>query len=266
MVKFSGTTGAELWRQVINGTANDIDRAEAVTVDAAGDVVAAGSTLNTGTSEDFTVVKFRGTDGAVLWSRNINGTANLEDGAFAVTVDAAGDVVAAGITENTGTSVDFTVVKFSGTDGSDFSEVLTVAIDIMPQSCPNPLNVKSKGVLPVAILGTDTFDVDQVDPDSVMLAGVEPLRWALDDVATPKTDDCTTDGPDGIIDLTLKFDTQEIVGVLPSVNDGDTVILQLGGSLKAEFSGTPIEGEDVVVILKKGKKANQSKKKKKGKK
>jgi hypothetical protein len=128
----------------------------------------------------------------------------------------------------------------------------SVPLDIKPQACPNRLNVNSKGVLPVAILGTDTFDVVQVDPDSVMLAGVEPLRWVLEDVATPKTDDCTTDGPDGITDLSLKFDTQEIVGALPSVNDGDVVTLELGGNLKAVFSGTPIEGEDVVIILKKG--------------
>ena len=41
-----------------------------------------------------------------------------------------------------------------------FMEGDGVPIDIKPQSCPNPLNVNSKGVLPVAILGTDTFDVE----------------------------------------------------------------------------------------------------------
>ncbi|TAK03450.1 hypothetical protein EPO44_07265 [bacterium] len=63
VIKFDGVSGAELWRQVINGTANGTDRANAVTVDGVGNVVAAGATVNTGTSADFTVVKLRGEDG-----------------------------------------------------------------------------------------------------------------------------------------------------------------------------------------------------------
>ena len=60
-----------------------------------------------------------------------------------------------------------------------------MAVDIKPQSCPNPLNVKKKGVLPIAILGTEDFDVTEIDPASVELEYISPLRWALEDVATP---------------------------------------------------------------------------------
>jgi len=134
-----------------------------------------------------------------------------------------------------------------------------VPTDIRPQSCPNPLNVNAKGVLPVAILGTEGFDVTAVDPASVLLEGVAPLRWNLEDVATPfepyigKEDafDCTEDGPDGYLDLTLKYNIQELVGALGDVNDGDVLVLELTGNLKEEYGGTPIVGEDVVVILKK---------------
>jgi hypothetical protein len=134
-----------------------------------------------------------------------------------------------------------------------------VPVDIKPQSCPNPLNVKGKGVLPVAILGTDEVDVTQVDPESVRLEGVASLRWDLEDVATPfgppyvgKEDafDCTEEGPDGYMDLTLKFDTQEIVEALGEVEDGDVLVLELKGNL---LDGGPFFGEDVVVILKKEK-------------
>lgn len=45
--------------------------------------------------------------------------------------------------------------------------VCPVPIDIKPQSCPNPINVKSRGVLPVAILGTAEFDVTTIDPASI---------------------------------------------------------------------------------------------------
>jgi len=65
---------------------------------------------------------------------------------------------------------------------------------------------------------------------------------------------CTDEGPDGFLDLTLKFNTQEIVAAIGEVEDGEVLILMLTGNLKEEFGGTAIAGEDVVVILKKGKK------------
>jgi hypothetical protein len=133
-----------------------------------------------------------------------------------------------------------------------------VPVDIKPTSCRNPLNVKGKGALPVAILGTADLDVTQVDPATVELEGVSPLRWAMEDVATPfepyvgKEDafDCTEEGPDGYMDLTLKFDTPAVVAALGSVEHGDVLVLSLTGNL---LSGEGFVGEDVVVILKKGK-------------
>jgi hypothetical protein len=120
VIKFDGSSGAVLWSQAIDGTANDDDRADAVAVDGEGNVVAAGVTINTGTGLDFTVVKFDGSSGAVLWSQAINGTANDDDRADAVAVDGEGNVVAAGSTANIGTFDDFTVVKLRGIDGGDF--------------------------------------------------------------------------------------------------------------------------------------------------
>jgi hypothetical protein len=144
--------------------------------------------------------------------------------------------------------------------------VITVAVDIKPQSCPNPIEKESKGVLPVAILGMEEFDVTTVDPASVKLyicdtGEVFPLRWALEDVATPYTDDamesvtpnpyaCTVSGPDGYQDLTLKFSTPEVVNTLLSeFQDGDVLKLRLTAKLKEEYGGIPIMGSDVVLIL-----------------
>jgi len=136
-----------------------------------------------------------------------------------------------------------------------------VELDIKPGSCPNPLNTKSKGVLPVAILGTEDFDVYEIDVATVELEGVKPIRSGYEDVATAfeppigKEDpfDCTEEGPDGFTDVTLKFDAQEVLAALGEVGDGDVVVLELTGNLLEELGGTPIQGEDVVVILKKGK-------------
>jgi hypothetical protein len=136
---------------------------------------------------------------------------------------------------------------------------LDVAFDIKPGSCRNPVNVKAKGVLPAAILGGEEFDVTQVDPPSLRLEGVAPLRWSLEDVATPYDGtpedafDCTEAGPDGWNDLTLKFDNQEIIAALGDLEDGDVLLLTLSGVLAEEYGGSDIQGQDVVVILKKGK-------------
>ena len=63
--------------------------------------------------------------------------------------------------------------------------------------------------------------------------------------------DCTTDGPDGFMDLTLKYTSQELVEAIGEVADGVVLILTLTGELLEEFGGTPIIGQDVIVILKK---------------
>ncbi len=134
-----------------------------------------------------------------------------------------------------------------------------VPVDIKPTSCPNPLNVDKKGVLPAAILGTADFDTSTIDPASVQLAGISPLSWSWEDVATPyepytgKSDayDCNEYGADGYMDLTLKFDAQEVVAALGDVYDGDVLVIDLTGNLQEAYGGTPFFGEDVVRIVKK---------------
>jgi len=132
---------------------------------------------------------------------------------------------------------------------------IEVYVDIKPTSCPNPLNVGSNGVVSVAILGTEGFDVTQVDPATVLLEGVAPLRWSLEDVATPymgASEDCmscTTEGPDGFMDLVFKFNKQELVAAIGEVEDGACIELILTGSL---FDETDITGSDWMKIIKKG--------------
>jgi hypothetical protein len=134
---------------------------------------------------------------------------------------------------------------------------VAVFVDIKPQGCPNPLNTKSKGVTSVAILGTADFDITQIDIASLRLEGVAPVRSSMEDVATPFTPtdglddahDCNDFGPDGFADLTLKFDTQDLIQALGDVEDGEVRVVTLTGVL---HDGTPIEGQDVVVIKAKG--------------
>ncbi|PLX81429.1 MAG: hypothetical protein C0614_06530 [Desulfuromonas sp.] len=143
------------------------------------------------------------------------------------------------------------------------SATVSVALDIKPQFCPNPLNVSANGLLPVAVVGTDDFDVTSIDPASLTLAGVAPIHTAYEDVAEPffpLTDrinsyDCTLGGPDGLVDLTLKFRAQEVSAALNALYgrplvDGEVVAVALNGALwPVDGQAQLIVGEDLVTII-----------------
>ncbi len=107
------------------------------------------------------------------------------------------------------------------------------AIDIKPGSDPNSINLKSKGVVPVAVLTTDDFDASDVDPATVLFAGVAPLRWAMEDV----------DG-DGDVDMVFHFETQEL-----DLTGDSTEAFLTGYPYGGEF----IWGKDTVNIVGKDK-------------
>ncbi|NIO27663.1 MAG: T9SS type A sorting domain-containing protein [Candidatus Latescibacteria bacterium] len=151
----------------------------------------------------------------------------------------------------------------------EWESLPAIAFDIKPRSCPNPFNItwfedidikedkdhpkKNKGgVMPAAIVGSGNFDVTEVDISTLLLEGVAPLRSSFEDVTRPATggDDCacTTGGPDGFMDLTLKFNCQKIAAAIGPAEDGDVVALTITGSLQ---DGTPFEASDCVTILSK---------------
>jgi len=129
-----------------------------------------------------------------------------------------------------------------------------VNLDIHPTSWPNPINPKNGGVIPVAILGTADLDVTLINPASILLEGVPPLRWAYEDVTQPSGTECecndTELGADGYVDLTLKFDNKEFFNSFGPVNGGDIFTLVLTGEF---MDGSNFEGDDCVLIPNKDK-------------
>jgi hypothetical protein len=109
-------------------------------------------------------------------------------------------------------------------------------LDIHPTSCPSPVNAGGNGLIPVALLGSESFDISKVELSSLRLQGLEPVKIMLGDVSQPVVDrqdecDCTTAGPDGYDDLLLKFDTQQLIGLLEPIQPGETRVLTLTGNL-----------------------------------
>ena len=129
---------------------------------------------------------------------------------------------------------------------------IVVPVDVHPGDCPNSFNPVSRGVVPVSIAGSADLDPAAIDPASLTLHGVPPLRWALEDVSAPGGEgcDCTHSGPDGALDLVLKFSAPELALAMGEVAHGDEVVLPLEGAL---FDGTGLTGEDCVVIRGMGK-------------
>lgn len=110
---------------------------------------------------------------------------------------------------------------------------LVVDIDIKPGSDPNSINLKSKGVIPVAILTTEDFDAATVDPDTVRFGpgGAEK--------AHKRAHVADVDG-DGDLDLVFHFRTQD-AGIAPE----DTEACLTGQT----YDGVPIRGCDSVRIV-----------------
>jgi len=83
---------------------------------------------------------------------------------------------------------------------------IEVGIDIKPGSDPNAINLKLNGVVPVAILGSSTFDVADVDPSTVLFAGAAPEQKGK----SGNTGSFEDVNVDGYLDLILHFRTNEL--------------------------------------------------------
>jgi hypothetical protein len=125
-------------------------------------------------------------------------------------------------------------------------------VDVKPDSCENSVNVNSKGVIPVGILASLDFDVNDIDLSTVRLNGVAPQMSSMADLGgfyeKDEACDCYPEDFDGIMDLDLKFNTQEIVATLGGVADGDQVVVSLSFDTNDGESWT---GEDCIWIIKK---------------
>ena len=112
---------------------------------------------------------------------------------------------------------------------------IEVDIDIKFCNDPNAFNCKKKGVLPVTIFGTDSFDVADIDLGTLQLCLEDlsactngPRKWSIADRGDPSSDlgaaMCAVDplsgleldylNPDGNLDLDAVFEASEVQDML----------------------------------------------------
>ena len=248
---YDAATGAQSWVSRYTGPVNGDNRVRAVGVSPDSSLVfVTGTSPGAGSSNDYATVAYGAADGTQAWAARYNGPVNGSDYAYALALSPNGTRVF--VTGTIDRSSDYGTIAYD-TGIIPRSSALAVPVDVRPDQCPNRLKLASTEDLSVAIAGAAGFDTRSVDPASVRLEGVAPLRYGLSDVTTPyspytgktSSSQCINPGPDGVPDLALKFSTPSLAAALAGHRAGDVVVLHLSGSLK---DGTPIVGEDVVVL------------------
>ncbi len=163
---------------------------------------------------------------------------------------------------NTDASFDYIVIQTNAQIGGfsigqfrySFQEENPFTVDVKPDTCENPVNVNSNGVIPVGILASMDLDVNDIDLATVRLNGVAPQLSSIADLGgfyeKEEACDCDPTDFDGIMDLDLKFDTQAIVATLGAVTDGEQVTVALTFDT---MDGKSWTGEDCIWVIKKGK-------------
>jgi hypothetical protein len=114
---------------------------------------------------------------------------------------------------------------------------IVVEIDIKPGGYPNTINPRSRGVIPVAILGSETFDVADIDVTTLRFGPNESTckhdltdNWMYDE----HLQDVNLDG---FMDLMTHFRTRDT-----GIECGDEAAALTGGLV----SGHRIEGSDFI--------------------
>lgn len=104
-----------------------------------------------------------------------------------------------------------------------------IGIDVKPGSLPNPVNPRSNGVIPIAVLGSGSFDVARIKRESIRLvpSGAKPVQSSPEDV-----------NGDGIGDLMLHFRAEDARLVC-----GDSVVVLAASAI----DGTLLSGFDEIV-------------------
>jgi uncharacterized delta-60 repeat protein len=218
-------------------SADSDDVGEGVVVQPTGSITVAGIAGSGASGTAFAVVRYTET-GNLDTAFGSGGKASAVFGnpinnAFDILAQPDGKVVVAGGTADFTRGVtDFALARFLSAP-----TVLSVSVDVKPDSSTNVIPLQTNGVIPVAILTTDAFDATSVNPASVCFGSANDPT-ARDCSAKQGTGHLQDVNGDGRTDLLLQYETPQ-TGIRP----GDTQACLTGQT----YNGVSIEGCDRIV-------------------
>jgi len=134
-VKYNAS-GDTVWVRRYTSLGNNNDYATAIKVDNLGNVYVTGGSYNSGTSEDYTTIKYN-SNGDTVWIRRYNGPANSGDRAYAMVVDELGSIYVTGQSFGSGPGDDYATVKYNSAgvqqwvaryDGGSWDQAHAIAV------------------------------------------------------------------------------------------------------------------------------------------
>lgn len=136
---------------------------------------------------------------------------------------------------------------FSGSCDIEWPPAPTIDFDIKPRSCVNnKVDLNTLEELNTVIFGDWVLDLSTIDLNSLALEWISPVLIRRNaDKQRKQPDDCILHAEDGIDDMQLKFDVNELQGVLWNPNVGDVITLTLQGRL---LDGTAFSAQDIITI------------------
>jgi hypothetical protein len=111
-----------------------------------------------------------------------------------------------------------------------------VQIDVKPGDEKNTINLRSRGVMPIAILSSASFDATTVDPATI---DVEGAQVRLRDNGAPMASGNDVNG-DGLLDLLVHVSTNML-----NISEGQGDVTLTAST----FSGTAISGQDSIRVV-----------------
>ncbi len=126
-------------------------------------------------------------------------------------------------------------------DNLTFESAMGVMVDIKPGSYPNTINCTNEnGLIPVAILSTDSFDALTIDHTTVTFEGA--TEWHVKKNGEVKRHEEDVNG-DGLMDLVFHFKYMDT-----NLDCGST----FGGLFGQTYDGEEFYGEDEVTMIEPG--------------
>lgn len=185
-VKYN-TAGQQQWAARYNGPANFIDIANAIAVDAAGNVYVTGISTGTTSFSDYATVKYN-SSGQELWAVRYNGPFNGTDEAFSIAIDGSGNVYVTGESIS-GTNYDYATIKYNSSGQQQWA----ARYNGPQSSIDNAAVVRVDAAGNVYVTGSSTGSGSGLDYLTLKYNSAGQEQWAARYNGTNNADDVPSD-------------------------------------------------------------------------